>query len=93
MAEVAPWPFSCGDAVGLFSKLDEQAREEEEGLQEEVDHRVARVDLRQVARDRHSERGRVSCKLGDVRIWSRGLKGAHASQDRTLRLAGTWHAR
>ena len=93
MAEVAPWPFSCEDAVGLFSKLDEQAREEEEELQEEVDHRVARVALRQVARDRHSERGRVSCKLDDIRTSSRGLKGAHASQDRTLHLADTWHAK
>ena len=37
---MAPWPFSCGNAVGLFSKLDEKARVEEEEIQEEIQEEV-----------------------------------------------------
>jgi hypothetical protein len=72
VAGEAPWPFSCEVVVGRFSKLDEQAREEGEELQEELDPDVVqgpggpvvRVVLPQVARDRHSERDRVSYERG-----------------------------
>ena len=36
---MAPWPFSCENAVGLFSNLDEKARVEEE-IQEEIQEEV-----------------------------------------------------
>jgi len=96
VAGAAPWPFSCEVVVGLFSKLGEQTQGREEELQEVADPRVDRVDrvgLRQVARDRHSERDRVSCERGDIRTQSGGFKSVHTSLDRTLHLVGTWHVR
>jgi len=67
VAGEAPWPFSCEAFVGRFSKLDEQAQEEGEELQEAVDPQVVRVVLRQVARDPHIERDRASCERDDIR--------------------------
>ena len=55
-------PFSCEAFVGRFSRLDERALEEEGELQEALDHRVVRVVLHQVARVRHTERGRAALR-------------------------------
>lgn len=88
-----PWPFSCEVVVGRFSKRDEHALEEGEELQVAVDPQAAQAALRPVARDRHTERDRVSYERDNIRRWPRGLKGARTSLDRTLRLVGTWNAR
>ena len=85
----APWPFSCEAFVGRFSKLDVQVLEEEGELQEALDRRADRVDLHQVARVRHTERGRASFEKDGIRAWPRGLKSGLTSQGRTLRLVGT----
>ena len=85
----APWPFSCEVFVGRFSKLDERALEEGEELQEAVDHQMVRVVLHQVARVRHTERGRASFERNGIRAWPMGLKRELTSQDQTLRLVGT----
>lgn len=70
---MALWPFSYEVVVvGRFSKLGEQAREQEEVHQEEVDPQVVRAVLLQVARDRHSERDRVSYTKGQRQNVVRG---------------------